>query len=193
MTAEADRPPTPDRERSGAHRPRRSPFVELAPVLLVLLVLAIVGAGVWQLNRSTADTVAASSGPGDGADAGTGDGSTPSPSTTTATSPVSTSSATSTLPAPSLDRSTQLSVLNATTRSGLAAAAARVLRAAGWTVQTGNERSSQGSTTVYYPRSAQQATAQAVADDLGGSPRVERSSRFGTDRVTVVLAGDYAG
>ncbi len=84
-----------------------------------------------------------------------------------------------------------MSVLNSTKRSGLARRAASALRADGWSVTTGNERGQAPPTTVFYADSEQQATAQAVADDLGGSPAVEQSSDY--SGITVVLGDDYAG
>ena len=198
MTFNTDQLRTPDRTRSGAHRPHRSPLLEVLPVLLVLLAVLGVGVGVWQLNRSTASTVAASGGPADGAGAGTDPttsatptAATPSttPSTKPSTKPVPTSTTTAT--SGGVDRAAAVSVLNSTKRSGLARRAASALRADGWSVTTGNERGQAPPTTVFYADSGQQATAQAVADDLGGSPAVEQSSEYRS--ITVVLGDDYAG
>ena len=198
MTFNTDQLRTPDRTRSGAHRPHRSPLLEVLPVLLVLLAVLGVGVGVWQLNRSTASTVAASGGPADGAGAGTDPttSATPTaatPSTKPSTKPSTTSVPTSTTTATSggVDRAVAVSVLNATKRSGLARRAASALRADGWSVTTGNERGQAPPTTVFYADSDQQATAQAIADDLGGSPAVEQSSEYRS--ITVVLGDDYAG
>lgn len=198
MTFNTDQLRTPDRTRSGAHRPHRSPLLEVLPVLLVLLAVLGVGVGVWQLNRSTASTVAASGGPADGAGAGTDPttSATPTaatPSTKPSTKPSTTSVPTGTTTATSggVDRAVAVSVLNATKRSGLARRAASALRADGWSVTTGNERGQAPPTTVFYADSDQQATAQAIADDLGGSPAVEQSSEYRS--ITVVLGDDYAG
>lgn len=199
MTFNTDQLRTPDRTRSGAHRPHRSPLLELLPILLVLLAVLGVGVGVWQLNRSTASTVAASGGPADGAGAGTDPTTkaTPTatkPSTTPSTKPSTTSvptSSTTTATSGGVDRAAAVSVLNSTKRSGLARRAASALRADGWSVTTGNERGQAPPTTVFYADSEQQATAQAVADDLGGSPAVEQSSDY--SGITVVLGDDYAG
>ena len=84
-------------------------------------------------------------------------------------------------------------MLNSTRTAGLAAKAAATLRAAGWTVAaTGNYRQAQPPTTVYYPGDLE-ATARAVAADLGRSVRVQQSSQFGADRLTVVLGTDFSG
>ena len=198
MTFDAGQLRTPERQRSGAHRPRRSGLVDLIPALLVILAVLGVGAGVWQLNRASMGTSASSRGPIDPGVAGGG----PSPSTS-ATPTVTASrsgspgaSATASAPSASgtVDHATPLVVLNATTRSGLAARAARALRGAGWTVtSTGNYRSQSPPTTVYYAAPSQQASAAAVAADLGGNPPVTQSSQFSSTAITVVLGQDYAG
>ena len=188
MTFNSEQLRTPDRTRSGAHRPHRSPLLEALPVVLVLLAVLGVGVGVWQLNRSTASTVAASGGPADGVGAGTDPTTKATP---TAATPSTTPRTTPTPTSRGVDRTAAVSVLNATKRSGLARRAASALRAEGWSVTTGNERGQGPPTTVFYADSDQQATAQAIADDLGGSPGVEVSSEYRT--ITVVLGDDYAG
>lgn len=197
MTFNPDQLRTPDRQRSGAHRPHRSPLLEAVPAVLVLLAVLGVGVGVWQLDRSTASTVAASGGPADNAGAGEDSTASPSPTSSASAAPTGTATATATQSAAPtsgvVDRAITLSVLNATNRGGLAGRAARALRATGWSVTTGNERGQQPPTTVFYAAGEQQATAQAVADDLGGSPAVQQSSQYGSDRITVVLGDDYNG
>ena len=195
MTFNPDQRRTPDRQRSGAHRPHRSPLLEAVPAVLVLLAVLGVGVGVWQLDRSTASTVAASGGPADNAGAGEDSTASPSPTSSASAAPTGTATATQSATPTSgvVDRAIALSVLNATNRGGLAGRAARALRANGWSVTTGNERGQQPPTTVFYPAGEQQATAQAVADDLGGSPAVQQSSQYGSDRITVVLGDDYNG
>ena len=165
------------------------------PALLVVLAVAGVAVGAYELNRSTAATVAASGGPADGANAGSDATSTATRSATALTPSPSaspTSSPTEPTADPSADRTVAVTVLNGAGRPGLARRAATVLRTAGWTVNVGNTPT-QPATTVYYPDAAQQASAQALADDLGGSPALEQSGQYGTDRVTVVLGRDFAG
>jgi len=197
MTFNPDQLRTPDRQRSGAHRPHRSPLLEAVPAVLVLLAVLGVGVGVWQLDRSTASTVAASGGPADNSGAGEDSTASPSPTSSASAAPTGTATATATQSAAPtsgvVDRAITLSVLNATNRGGLAGRAARALRATGWSVTTGNERGQQPPTTVFYAAGEQQATAKAVADDLGGSPAVQQSSQYGSDRITVVLGDDYNG
>nr|WP_284288395.1 LytR C-terminal domain-containing protein [Angustibacter aerolatus] len=92
-----------------------------------------------------------------------------------------------------VDRSARVSVLNSTRTAGLAAKAAATLRTAGWAVSaTGNYRQATPPTTVYYPGDLE-ATARAVAADLGRSVRVQPSSQFGTAGLTVVLGADFSG
>jgi hypothetical protein len=93
-----------------------------------------------------------------------------------------------------VDTSIPVVVLNSTRTSGLAASVAATLRSAGWTVPTtDNYRRTSPPTTVYYGSTSQRATAEAVAADVGGSPRVRQSGEFGTARITVVIGSDYNG
>lgn len=198
MTFDADQLRTSGRQRSGAHRPRRSGLVDVVPVLLVILAVLGVGAGVWQLNRASVGTEVTSRGPIDPGVAGGGPSPSASGTSNASAAPTSTPGASATSSAPptsgTVNHATALVVLNATTRSGLAARAAQVLRAAGWTVRTtGNYRSATPPTTVYYFEPSQQASAAAVAADLGGSPAVTQSSQFPSTAITVVLGQDYAG
>lgn len=195
MTFDADQLRTPDRPRSGAHRPRRSGLRDVVPALLVVLAVLGVAVGVWQLNRATVGTITTSRGPIDPGVAGGAASPSATPSGSASPSGQASPLATPTAPASgSVDHATPLAVLNATTRSGLAAHAARILRGAGWTVtRTGNYRSQSPPTTVYYSSADQQATAAAVAADLGGNPAVTQSSQFPAGAITVVLGSDYAG
>lgn len=156
--------------------------------MLIVLAVAAVAVGTWQLNRTTAATVTASAGPADGAAAGGDRPPPPSPAPTV--TPTVTPTASSSPPA-TVDRSAAVAVLNGAARSGLAGRVAVVLRAAGWTVSTGNARQRQ-LTTVYYPSSEQRPAAAVLARDLGGNSVLEQSRRYG-DRLTLVLGADYAG
>jgi cytoskeletal protein RodZ len=193
--------------RTGAHRVRRGPFRDALPTVAVLLAVVLIGLGAWALTRSTASSIQSSgtddtgsqsqgtapTGPTTGSTAATtSPTSTRSPGTPT--SGTSSSSTTSSPPAGAVDRSTPVTVLNATRTSGLAASLAATLRSSGWQVPTtDNYRRSQPPTTVFYASADQRATASAVADDMGGDPKVAQSSEFGPDRITVVIGPDYAG
>jgi hypothetical protein len=196
----------PPASRTGAHRPRRGAWRDLLPTIAVVLAVLLIGLGAWALTRSTASTIT-SSGSDDGS---TGTGAQPTASGTVPTAPTSTgtgtsptstpstptsaTSSTTSAPAGSVDRSIPVTVLNSTRTTGLAGSVAATLRSSGWTVPTtDNYRKSQPPTTVFYGSAEQRATAQAVADDVGGDPEVELSDEFGTQRITVVIGSDYAG
>jgi cytoskeletal protein RodZ len=191
------------RGRTGAHRPRRSPWRDLLPTVAVLVAVAAIGLGAWALTRSTASTIHSSGTDDSGSQSqvtnvptapttgSSGGASTPASSRT---SPASATSSTSSPPAGAVDHSIPITVLNSTRTSGLAASVASTLKGSGWTVPTtDNYRKSQPPTTVYYGDADQRATARAVADDVGGDPRVQQSSEFGSSRITVVIGSDYSG
>jgi hypothetical protein len=174
------------RERRGAHRPRGSGPASAVPwFLAALAIVVVVGFASGWFGGSGDDD------PTTPASRSTTAGATPTGKaggapTTPAGSPSSSRSA-----AP-VDRTVAISVLNSTSRSGLAARAATTLRGAGWTIRaTGNHRGGDGRTTVYYGRTSLRATAQAVAGDLGGPAVVQESADFGSSRVTVVLGADF--
>lgn len=181
--------------RSGAHRPRRAPWRDFVPTVAVLLAVGLIGLGAWALTRSTASTITSSGTDDSGSTSQNTAG--PTAPTTTGTGSVSSlpsTPATSSPPTAAVDRSTPVTVLNATRTSGLAASVAESLRSSGWTVPTtDNYRRSRPPTTVFYSSAEQRATAQAVADDVGGDPQVTRSSEFGSGGITVVIGSDYAG
>jgi hypothetical protein len=169
----------------------------------VLLAVVLIGLGAWALTRSTASSIQSSGDVDTGSQsqatppAGPTSASTaPTPSATPSSSAGTPTSGTSpsSPPAGAVDRSTPVTVLNATRTRGLAASVAATLRTSGWTVPTtDNYRRAAPPTTVYYAGADQRATAQAVADDVGGDPRVQQTDEFGPDRITVVIGSDYAG
>ncbi|GAB3686898.1 LytR C-terminal domain-containing protein [Angustibacter aerolatus] len=195
----------PSRARTGAHRPRRSPLAVLVPlalavaavVALLVAVGGLLGGGdvgddtptasattkpVTTTRTTTPATTPVTSAPVTSA---------PAPSTPASSTPASSSSSSTSSAA--VDRSARVSVLNSTRTAGLAAKAAATLRTAGWAVSaTGNYRQATPPTTVYYPGDLE-ATARAVAADLGRSVRVQPSSQFGTAGLTVVLGADFSG
>lgn len=111
-------------------------------------------------------------------------------STATATKKASASaSASSSASTSKVDKSTRVTVLNATSTTGLAASKAKTLRNAGWTVSSVTNASSKLSTsTVYYRSSDDSASAKAVADKLDIS-RVRHSSAYSA-AITVVIGSD---
>jgi hypothetical protein len=190
------------RQRSGAHRPRRRVAAIAVPLLLVPVVVAalLVGLRLLPPGGSTSSVGTAGGAPSatapatasgtssDPAEDGAGTV-TDSPSSAPGSPSVSPSSSGST----DVDRSSRVTVLNGTSRAGLATRVADALRSGGWAVgELGNYRESVLTTTVYYPEPNQRATARALSSDLPGTQRVVRSTRFGTG-VTVVIGLDYPG
>ncbi|GAA4360411.1 LytR C-terminal domain-containing protein [Angustibacter luteus] len=180
-------------ERRGAHRPPGLGPAGAVPWLVaaVAVVLIVVWATGWWGGGGT-DEASSNTGVTSGATGTTTKGtSTKSSSSTKTASPTSTKSA-STTQTPTVDHSQPVAVLNATKRGGLAAGAATKLRNAGWTIRsTGNYTGSVTGTTIFYGKGSLQATAQAVADDLGSPAAVQESADFGSSRVTAVLGADY--
>jgi LytR cell envelope-related transcriptional attenuator len=183
---------TATRQRSGAHRPRRRGAALIAPLLLAVVLVAAVLAGVrWlpsvgltQAGGSTSSGTSTSTSPTVGASS--------RPASPSATSPTAESSPEPAESAETVNRSLPVTVLNGTGRAGLATRVAATLRSAGWAVSgLGNYPEGVASSTVYYPQAGLRATARAVSEDLPGTQRVVRSSRFGS--VTVVLGPDYVG
>lgn len=187
---------SPNRERRGAHRPSGLGAAGAVPWLVAAVaIVAIVGwaTGWWRGGDSgTSGSNTVSAGPS----AATGAPTTKGPSAATSgSSPTSASSAPSgpSGPPATVERDQSVTVLNGTSRSGLAAGAASRLREAGWTVRATGNSTTGGPTSVYYGKAALRATAAAVAQDLGAPAAVRESADFGASRITVVLGSDYPG
>lgn len=178
--------------RSGAHRPRRPLWHDIAPTLVVLVAVIAVVIGVFAVKDSILGSSSTSSSgttvPNDDDDQG------PAPTAPTSTSPTTSptsSSPSSTASAPTVDKSVRVHVWNATSRSGLAAGAAQKLSGKGWKASpAGNQSGYGGSTTVYYTKASLRATAKAVAKSLGGYP-VKLGTAYGSSGVVIVLGSDY--
>ncbi len=188
--------------RSGAHRPRRPIWHDVLPAVVVLLAVGALIFGIYQLKDSVlGSSSTSSSGPDPGSDddnqpaAPTGPTTTGSGSATTSgkptSSPTKSVSPTSTATPTVVDRAATVKVYNSTSRTGLAKGAAAKLDGRGWSHagSAGNQHGFGGSTTVFYAKAAQRATARAVAKDLGGYA-VQQSSSYGSG-IVVVLANDY--
>jgi hypothetical protein len=177
-------------ERRGAHRTRRDITAALVPSLLAVVAVAalIVAVNVWRgqdsgdqgdsVRTSTTGTAAATPS-SSGSPSGSGSGSA---------SPSDSSSGGST----DASRDIAVVVLNQTTQSGLATAAADALRADGWSVAgVGSFHGVVPSTTVYYPPGAE-AQAQAAAESLPTPARIRpRFGNLSTSRLTVVVTDNY--
>jgi hypothetical protein len=201
-------------ERRGAHRGRRELLRAVLPSLIAVSAVVALVAGLiaWRGQPAGEDAVntasstapattpakAAAKSPRPTAKASatakaTGE-QTPEPEISPSYEPSPEDTPTSddaTLP-PSR-RGTQVVVLNATRRSGLASRVADRLRADGWTIATvGNFRGSVPGTTVYYP-DGDSEVAGLLAEDLPGATRVKpRFANLSRNRLTVVITDNYS-
>lgn len=173
---------------NGVHRRPRSSWSRWWPFLAVLVVLPALS--------YAAVTVASGGNPL--RSAATSASSAPAAESTAPAEPTTgeSSSAAETpaaVPAPAKDLSRAVEVQNSTTTSGLAARAKSVLAAAGFTtITTGNfSGTAPGTSVVYYPTAADEATATAVAAALKITTVTESATVF-PGGVLAVLAGDYA-
>jgi hypothetical protein len=176
--------------RRGAHRARPGAVAAALPVLAVVVVVVIAIFAMYQLldsngssddGQTVADTPQAST-----SSQPSGQPAQSSPPPPSTSQPVQSA-------APIVDRGAVLTVKNNTSINGLGKRAATKLKGAGWKVNpVGNliPRNQVSATTVFYSSSEQEATAQAVVDDLGiGS--ISQSQQLAKDGITVVLAADF--
>ncbi|WP_024285683.1 LytR C-terminal domain-containing protein [Cellulomonas sp. KRMCY2] len=178
----------------GAHRAPRSWWSRWWPFVTVLVVFPVLAYGLvtwlsdWDglsgvelpsFSQSEDDTQEPSAG---------------ATATETATAaPVETPAVTQEpTPEPVADLTRPVSVLNATSRAGLAGGASDRLEAAGFTAATADNWDGDDLETsvVYYPAAADVATAQAVAAALGIAT-VQEDAAQAPDGLVVVLAADY--
>lgn len=194
----------PQHHRSGAHRARRHPLLVLlvtlgtvglasAVLLWALLSLDVLGVGDELRRAGGASSVAPADPSAAATPAATAVAPSPEPSVVPTTEPGQEPSASeepSEEPEEVVDRSAPLDVLNSTSTTGLAAAAAAELEELGWTTgEVGNYGADEIDTTVLFPEDSLQATAEAVAEELGVG---EVSASDDVDVVTVVLGPDYS-
>jgi len=190
--------------RRGAHRARPNPVLAMVPVLLVVVAVVALVVGAMTLLGGNGPDVATRVSEPTGTSTETAGSPTSEGASTTPGAPTATDAPTGTPtdaqpepeppteePAP-VDRSVGVRVLNGTTPAGLAGGAAEVLGADGWTVtEVDNYRAGPTPpTTVYYADETLAATAEALADALGGAG-TELSDAFGGGGLTVVLGEDY--
>ncbi len=147
---------------------------------MVLIALSIVFAGLGAMSLSSADSESSDNAESTAASSTTALAA-PRAGTTTAAAPTTAAveSGTTTTAAPSttaaaggVDRSAPVRVLNNSMVAGLASTTANELTARGWTnTSTGNYAATTlENTTVYYgPAPADEATAAAVAADIGAT------------------------
>lgn len=182
-----------DATRRGAHRARPTPLMAALPAVAVVVVVVMVAVGVYTLLGGGSDTES------DGTDSAVA-GSTLSPSPSGEVSPSAEASPSeeptveeTTEDKPKADKTLEITVLNNTSTSGLAAQGAAKLEAKGWNVVGTGNHTPQGSvatTTVFYGNPDFEVTAQAVSKLLGVGG-ISQSSEIAGDGIAVVLAGDF--
>ncbi|GAB2690102.1 LytR C-terminal domain-containing protein [Thalassiella azotivora] len=176
--------------RRGAHRGRPSPVLAALPVVAVL---AVVGGVAWGFSTLLGDgrvesAISAPAGDETVAPAPQDPATEPAPGTDPGT--VAPEPTVEPTPTATVDRDVTFRVLNSTTVGGLAARGAQALEDAGWTVSgTDNYRAGEMDTTVFYNDPGLEATAAAIAEDLGGAlttldPNLE-------DDLSVILGADF--
>ena len=192
----------------GVHRGSRSVISRIAPFVIVILVAALCGFGAWAwvtgeykniLNLNTSSQTAQNSGTEkkDSSDAksDSADSSDTKSENTDSSNTQSDSAATDNADqsaqqdqaAATVNKATQVRVINATGISGYAGQKADVLQTAGYTsVEAANPTGSvPTSTVVWYQNEADKATAEDVASTLGISA-VEQVQGLAAP-ITVVL------
>ena len=180
--------------RRGAHRARTNPLVAALPLLAVVVVVAAVIGVAYALflkpggDATAGDPLAsAPSSPGP-TSAPSQSASQPATSASPSTS-ASNSGASSTAPSATVNKNTAITVYNGTGITGLAKRASNALSAAGYKKSDFTTRkwgASVSTTTVFYSKDSDAATAAAVAKSLGvGKPvRTNRSTDGGLAVVT---------
>ena len=192
----------------GVHRGSRSVISRIAPFVIVILVAALCGFGAWawvtgeyknilNLNTSSQTAQTSDTGKKDSSDAKSDstDSSDTKSENTDSSNAQSNSAATDNADqsaqqdqaAATVNKATQVRVINATGISGYAGQKADVLQTAGYTsVEAANPTGSvPASTVVWYQNEADKATAEDVASTLGISA-VEQVQGLAAP-ITVVL------
>lgn len=187
--------------RRGAHRTATPVLLEQLPwllaalaavVVLVLVVGYLTGGGTPTAPLGSPATSASATDPAATDPAATDPAATdPAATDPAATDPVATSAPppTSEAPSPTADRSLALVVLNGTGASGLAGRVGEELAGMGWTVgEVGNaDGDPLAQTVVRYAAPEHQATATAVATDLGVRAELDEGA---ASPVVVVVGQD---
>ena len=191
----ATRPPAYDERyaapveasRRGAHRARPNPLTSVIPVIagMAVVVLVVVGAFTLLGDRGGSE------------DPGTAAGAQPTtaPSASSSAAPSASapaaSSAGASAPAAEVDKTIELRVLNSISVGGLAARYADKLKENDWVVgetADANQRDL-AVTRVYYGKSSQKATADALVVALGFGEAKKSAANAGAG-ITIVLGED---
>jgi hypothetical protein len=179
-----------------------SPLGKVLLVLGVAVVCALALLGAWVTlgddgdpvaapsAKPTVPTLTASPSPSASASATAAASPSPTPSRTASASP--SPSATATRPAFEVDRSVPVTVLNGTSRTGLAASVAADLRAKGWTVvSVGNWRGGGVDSTTIFAVGNRDAAATMRRDIPSSDLTTRPIGLMNRDRITVVVMDDY--
>ena len=182
----------------GVHRGSRSVISRIAPFVIVILVAALCGFGAWAwvtgeykniLNLNTSSQTAQTSGTEkkDSSDTKSENTDSSNAQSDSAATDNAGQSAQQDQAAATVNKATQVRVINATGISGYAGQKADVLQTAGYTsVEAANPTGSvPTSTVVWYQNEADKATAEDVASTLGISA-VEQVQGLAAP-ITVVL------
>jgi hypothetical protein len=195
----ATRPPAYDERyaapveasRRGAHRARPNPLTSVIPVIAGMAVVVLVVVGAFTLlggRGGSPDSSNVAAAPTTQASASTS--ATPSAS---ASAPASSGSASAdpSAAAGDVDKTIQLRVLNSTGTSGLAKKYSDQLGQASWVVAKTGDSNARGlqTTIVYYGKTSQKATADALVDKLGFGKSKKSAANAG-DGITIVLGAD---
>ena len=188
----ATRPPAYDERyaapveasRRGAHRARPNPLTSVIPVIagMAVVVLVVVGAFTLLGDRGGSE------------DPGTAAGAQPTTApSASASAPAGSGSATAdpSAPAGEVDKTIELRVLNSISVGGLAARYADKLKENDWVVgetADANQRDL-AVTRVYYGKSSQKATADALVVALGFGEAKKSAANAGAG-ITIVLGED---
>jgi hypothetical protein len=183
--------------RRGAHRARINPLMSALPVLaVVVVVVAVIGVAYTLFVRgsNTTDDNAAGPAPTTSAPAAT----KPTPTTgasagASSTTPATSPSASASSAAP-VDKDVSFAVYNGSTPpvNGLGAKAQTALESAGWNgakLIKGGAPIRSTTTRVYYAKQSQLASAQAIAEELGG--QAKRNTSIAANGIVVVVGNDY--
>jgi hypothetical protein len=171
--------------RRGAHRARPNPLTSVLPVVagMAVVVLVVVGAFTLLGDRGTDSSVGAAP--------------TTQPSASSSAAPSASASTPAATGSPSadpgaaVDKTIELRVLNSTSTGGLAAKFSEQVETDGWTVATTGDSNQRGleTTLVYYGKSSQKPSADALVDALGFG-KTKKSAGNAGDGITIVLGED---
>lgn len=182
--------------RRGAHRTAGG-LAEGLPWILAALLTVVVIVGVLALVTRPDSTIPVADGAGSTSTSTTAapdDPASSSPQTSTqppaSTTPTTSTTSSEPTPSATIDQAEPLTVLNGTFTAGLAGEVAAALGEQGWTVASVDNfpQRPQAFTSVFYYTDEDAATAQAVAEDVGG-PAVRQAADEGP--VTVVIGDNY--